>query len=352
MMPLSDPVKAMGASVPTFLALLVVSWLAMLGTMATWIGRAPVPGRETDRIISQAYSGGLALLVWIFLAALLLIASSKEVMPQEAGVAAWFVHPLSCAAALAAIAVLYHPDRYWPAAIPALMPVLIAGYVLYAFFPQVQTVPMTKAGFAMWGGVLVLSMAIVPEAIALAFPPGSGGSIQAKPGPEMDRFLDKQREQYRADVLNKLRQTDDETRLYELSNMVRPENPALQEVLECMRKLPNRQADAIQMLESQASEILPFIADIDLEPTPHLCTAARGYLHEMVRHREAGAITTPESFVGNEFEEGIPGIRWIAKNCGCKAELAEMEAYAHKQQQDAPQVVKFLDALAEITEQK
>ena len=46
------------------------------------------------------------------------------------------------------------------------------------------------------------------------------------------------------------------------------------------------------------------------------------------------------------------GIRWIAKNCGCKAELAEMEAYARKQQQDAPDVRSFLAALAEIQEQK
>jgi hypothetical protein len=134
--------------------------------------------------------------------------------------------------------------------------------------------------------------------------------------------------------------------------MVRPENPALQEVLDVMRKLPRRQADTIQMLESFKSDILPFIADIDLEPTPQLCTAARGYLHFMVVHRQASPITTPNSFVGNEFEEGIPGIRWIAKNCGCKAELVEMESYARAQQQDAPQVKKFLAALAEIMEQK
>jgi hypothetical protein len=93
MAPLPDAGKTMGASVPTFLVLFAICWLCMLGTMATWIGKTPVPGRDTDRMISQAYSGGFALLAWIFLAALLLIATSKEVMPAQMGFVAWLVHP-------------------------------------------------------------------------------------------------------------------------------------------------------------------------------------------------------------------------------------------------------------------
>ena len=182
---------------------------------------------------------------------------------------------------------------------------------------------------------------------------GGSGSIQAKPGPEMDRFMDQQRQRYRDDVMDKLRQADDETKLYELSNLIRPDNPALPEVLDFIRKLPNRQADAMGMLTSQGSSILEFIADIDLKPTAELCIAACGYLHEAVRSRLArldGA--AGNSFVGAEFEGGLPGIRWIAKNCGCKKELAEMKEYALKQRQDAPDVQKFLAALAEIMEEK
>jgi hypothetical protein len=351
MMSLPESAKTMGASVPTFLVLLAVCWLGMIGTMATWIGRTPVPGRETDRMISQAYSGGFALLVWIFLAALLLIASSKEVMPVQLGVLAWFVHPVSCAASLAAIAVLFKPERYWPAAIPVLMPLLIAGYVLYTFFPTVSTISVAQAGFAMWAVVSVLSLAVVPAAVAL-LPARGEGSVEDKPGPELDRFRERERQRYRDDVLDKLRQSDDETRLYELTNLIQPDNPALQEVLDFIRKLPGRQADAVMMLESQQDDILRVLADIDLQPTPQLCTAARGCLHRMVLHRQESLTQGPNSFVGMEFEKGVNGIRWIAKNCGCKAELAEMEAYARQQQQDAPDVQKFLAALAEIKEQK
>jgi len=318
--------------------------------MATWTGKTPVPGRETDRMISQAYSGGFALLAWIFLAALLLIATSKEVMPAQMGFVAWLVHPLSCVAALAAIASLFNPQRFWPTVIPAVMPLLIAGYVLYAFYPSMQTIPMLKAGAIMWTAVGVLSISVVPAAVSLL--PAGSGSIEAKPGPEMDAFEDKKRQQYRDDVLNTLRQTDEETRLYELSNLVRADNPALPQVLDVMRKLPLRQADAIQMLESLDTRVLTFLADIDLDATPQLCTAARGFLHGIVQSRLSSFGNTGNDFVGMEFSEGVNGIRWIAKNCGCKAELAEIEAYARQQKVEAPAVSDFLTALTEIRDEK
>jgi hypothetical protein len=53
-----------------------------------------------------------------------------------------------------------------------------------------------------------------------------------------------------------------------------------------------------------------------------------------------------------EFTEGIESIRWISKNCGCDAELAQMEAYARSQLQDAPEVQKFLADLDTIRAEK
>jgi hypothetical protein len=346
-MPPADPIKTMGSSVPVFLVLMAICWLGMLGTMSTWIAKAPVPGRETDRLISQAYSGGFSLLLWILLAGLLLIANSKDVLPPEVGLLTWFAHPLACAGSLAAIAVLFYPGRYWAAAIPAVAPLLVTGYVLYGFFPSVRSMPMTQAGYILWAGVLVLSLLVVPGALGL-MQASSSGSVEDKPGPELDRFKARERQRYRDEVLDKLRQSDDETKLYELSNLIRPDNPALPELMDFIRKMPHRQNDVIQMLSSQGSTILPFLADIDIQATPELCTAARGYLRGMVRSRLSMFHSGPENFVGMEFDEGIPGIRWISKNCGCKAELAEMAAYARQQNQDAPAVKKFLDALAEL----
>lgn len=353
MTPLPASAKSMGASVPVFLVLTLLCWLYMLRTIALWIGRTPVPGRETDRIMMQVTTAIAALLLWIFLAALLLIASSKHVLPREIGILAWFVHPLSGAAALLAIAVMYDPQLHWPAAIPAIAPIAIGGYVLYAFFPQAQTIPLAKAGFAMCGVVLALSLAIVPEVVHFLHTAAENdGSIDATPGPKLDAWMAKQREKRRKEELEELRKSDDETKLYELEHLVRPDSPVLKEALEFMRHLPNRQADATLQLQGQSSFILHFLGDIDLKATPELCTAARGYLRRAVRERTTGFNSGPSTFIGAEFTEGLNSIRWISKNCGCDAELAQIEAYARAQQQDSPEVRKFLADLVEIKDQR
>jgi len=115
---ISEPVKTMGTAAFVFLILTLVGWAALLRSIAIWIGKEPVAGRESDRVILQAWSGGIAVLVWILLAGLLLIASSKNALPGAVGAVAWIVHPLSLVAALAAIAVLYDPHKKWPSWFP------------------------------------------------------------------------------------------------------------------------------------------------------------------------------------------------------------------------------------------
>jgi hypothetical protein len=108
----------------------------------------------------------------------------------------------------------------------------------------------------------------------------------------------------------------------------------------------------IRMLVNLGSEPLVFLADIDIQPTPELCGAARHWLHQAVVQRQKMFHSGPEPFVGAEFEEGLRGIQWISTNCGCEKELDEIEAYARSQDQNAPAVQKFLAGLAAIRENK
>jgi len=110
--------------------------------------------------------------------------------------------------------------------------------------------------------------------------------------------------------------------------MMRSGSPVRQEALEFAHHLPNRQSDMIQMLVNSESEPLVFIADIDIQPTPELCNAARSWLHRAVVERQQMFHSGPEPFVGIEFEEGLSGIKWISANCGCEKELDEIAAYA------------------------
>lgn len=347
----SESSKSIGTAAPVFLVLTLVVWLYMLRTISLWIGKAPVPGRESDRMMAHLYSGILALLVWIFLAALLLIISSKQAEPPQIGAIAWLAHPISLAGAIAAIVILYNPATRWPVLIPVIAPMLIGGYILYALFPSIQKIPVANIGYVVWAMTTALTISIAPSTIRFARNALDDGSIEATPGPKLDAWMAKQREERRQRGLEELRKSDDETRLYELEHLIRPDSPVLKEALEFMRHQPNRQAEAVMMLQSQDSRILHFLGDIDLEPTPELCSAARGYLRQALREREKMS-NGLSPYIGAEFTEGVESIRWIAKHCGCDAELAALEAYARAQQQDAPDVQKFLQALASIKQTK
>jgi hypothetical protein len=338
----------MGMAGQVLLVLAFLCWAGMLISIFGWIGRVPTPGRETGRVVQQAYSGGAAVLLWIFLAALVLVGSSKQVVPSFVGALAWIALPLSGAGVLAAIGVLYEPQRHWPVLLPALSPLLIAGYVAYAFFP-LQTVSPTAAGLAVWGIVSALSLSIAPTAAAVMAAHG-GQSVSAEPGPELDRFMAKEAERARAQGLDELRQMDDETKLYEVEKWMRPNSPVREEALDIARKLPHRQANLIQMLYGRDSRALWLIDQIDVKPTPELCQAARAWLRNAIQDRRQMFHSGPEPFVGAEFEEGLAGIAWISTNCGCRVELDELDAYARVQDQNAPEVKQFLQALTAIRE--
>jgi hypothetical protein len=348
-----EPAKSIGVSEPVFLVLLLLCWILMMVSISGWIGKTPVPGRETDRMMAQAYSAGLALLIWIFLAALLLIASSKSFLPSSLGLAAWIVIPLSGLAALVAIAVLYKPQfLHWPVIIPAVAPILIAAYILYAALPSIQSIPLEKAGFIVFAIVVAMSVSIVPTAVQFAHDNLDDGSIDATPGPKLDEWMAKQKARELADSLAELRKFDEETKIYEVERYARPKSPVRKEALEVMRHITNRQADVILQLQGLNSSMLYLLPDIDLQPTPELCTAVRAYLHQAVQQRLTGSSPTGNSFVGSEFEDSVEGIHWVSKNCGCDAQLAEIEAYARSQDQSAPSVQKFLEALSAIKEDK
>jgi hypothetical protein len=264
---------------------------------------------------------------------------------------AWIGIPLSGLGALASIALLYDAQRRWPLVVPAFVPLLIGGYVVYAFLPALRTVSISSAGMAMWGVVALLSLPPVPVAMKFLEAQG-GGSVRAEPGPELDRFTAREHERARADGLSQLSKMDDETKLYEVTSWMRPNSPVRQEAVEFARHLPNRQADMIQMLLNLQSDPLVYLPDLDLQPTPELCNAARYWLHKAVVQRQQMFHDGPQRFVGMEFEEGLAGIRWISAHCGCEKELDEIEAYARAQDQTAPDVQKFLAGLAEIREKK
>ena len=172
----------------------------------------------------------------------------------------------------------------------------------------------------MWAAVLALSLSIVLPASQFKADHLDSGSIDATPGPKLDKWMAEQREARRAAGLKELSNIDDETTLSELDPLVRKDSPVLQETLAAMRRLPHRQAEAILRFHGDFTFILNLLPDIDLQPTPELCGAIRGYLRRYLRQERANR-PEPMGFVGASMQENIPSLGWISQHCDCDAEL-------------------------------
>ncbi len=343
--------KPMGFVAPVLFGLALLAWLGAMISVFSWIGAPAVPGRETDKVIRQAVSGGFVLLVWIFLGGLLLYAGARGALPAGAGTFAWIAHPISLLAALAAVAVLYDPAYRLALALPAVLPVLIGGYLALVFVSPANPY-LSRSGVMLWVVALFVSFSIVPPAVKFAEKYGDDGSIDATPGPALDRWMAKQQDQRRADGLKTLSRVDDETEIGEIENLTRGDSPVREEALATMRKLPHRQEETVRRLANAEGIILPLLPYLDLQPTPELCAAGKNWIRSSVNQRRRMNVANgPETFVGMEFTEGLPGIEWLAKNCDFKAELDLVEAYAKEQKQDAKEIQDFIASLQKIREQ-
>jgi hypothetical protein len=327
---------------PVFLVLALLAWLWMLRSFTSWVGKGYAGTGDSDKIAAQAWSAGGVLVAWIALAALLLIAGSRGALPGPIGVAIWVAHLASLGASILAVFLLNRPELRWPLAGPVGAPLLIAAYVVW-----VCIAPRVTPGIPDWSicaAILILSLPAVPSALQMI---GEGdGSIDATPGPKLDAWMAKQREARRVRELDELGKIDDDTTLSELQSHVQPDSPVLKEALEAMRKLPNRQAEAVQLLRGKSSFILHFLGDIDVEPTPELCEAARSYLREPAKpYRE----DPPEYVLYSALTEGVASIRWISEHCDCDAELAELEKTA-RASSSSPEAGKFIEAVVDMRE--
>ncbi|HEY1942112.1 MAG TPA: hypothetical protein VGH40_08325 [Roseiarcus sp.] len=119
---------------------------------------APPTGGGEERI-SQAYAGFfLTLWLWIALALLLVVGGVMGRMPGWAAITAALLHPVSGVAAFVALDAV---SRNVSGAIlfVALLPLLLAGYAVWARLPQLhEAYPPKTVSLAVWGAVALLTM--------------------------------------------------------------------------------------------------------------------------------------------------------------------------------------------------
>lgn len=130
-----------------------------IGLYVAVLANAVPPSGGGEERISQAFGAFfLTLWLWIVLAALLLVGGTMGQMPRWAAVSAIFLHPLSGVATFVALDAV---SRHVGGAIlfVALLPILIAGYAVWARLPQLhEAYPARPVSIAAWTTVLILSI--------------------------------------------------------------------------------------------------------------------------------------------------------------------------------------------------
>jgi hypothetical protein len=249
------------------LSLAVLLYAAMMSCLADAPG-----GDAFGRGLALAYAAFIGAVLWLVLAALLVVAAVKGRMPVWAAIGLVVLLPLSCVAVWMAGDAVGRGDSS-ALLMPALLPPLFALYALWARLPALHA--RLRAGFvsAVLGAAIVFLTAVPFVAMTRA----------ALPDPARDARLAeaaKVQEEERAKEQQAARDRD-EAEFARLGPDSALESYLLYLHTETygararagIGQLKNRQADAIAMLAKGRLLDLWDLRELDLSPTADLCQA-------------------------------------------------------------------------------
>jgi hypothetical protein len=297
------------------------------------------------RGLALAYGAILGTALWIVLAVLLTVAAVNGRMPVWAILALVVLVPLSC------VVMWFAGDAYargdtsaiW---VPALLPPLLALYVLWARLPALH------ATFR-----AVPTSAVLGAAIAyLTVAPLVAMTRAALPDPARDARLEeagRAQEEQRAQEQRAARDRE-EAQFASLG----PDSPLAsyliyltsmaygERALAGIRRVRNRQADAALLLQQGRLTDLRDLAQFDVAPTAELC---RAYGEALAG--AAGRVTkarTDYLMTATDLELQVPNIRWLAANrCDLGPSLGLLETNL-RAVADSDRMTRFADTLAAL----
>jgi hypothetical protein len=322
------------------LVLAALLYAAMLGCLA----EAPNADAFGQAIV-LLYAAFLGAVLWLVLAALLLIAVARGRMPLWATLAMVVLWPLSAVAVWMASGAYSGGDSssIW---VPALLPPLFALYALWARLPALHATLRAGTTSAMFAGAIaVLAVTPMVTATRAALPDPARDARLAEAGKAQEEqrararqaALDRQEAQFAslgpdsalADYL-----------IY-LSSMAYGER-----ALAGIRRVRNRQADAALLLQQGRIADLRELSHFDVVPTAELCQAYGAALAAA-----AGKVTKARSdylSAATDLELQLPNMKWlIANRCDLGQPLGLLETNV-RAVADSDRMTQFADKLAAL----
>ena len=288
------------------LSLAAVLYAAMMSCLADAPG-----GDAFGRGLALAYAAFIGAVLWLVLAALLIVAAVKGRMPGWAALGLVVLLPLSCVAVWMAGDAVGRGDGS-ALLMPALLPPLYALYALWARLPALHARLPAGVVSAVLGAAIVFLTAVPFVAMTRA----------ALPDPARDARLAeaaKVQEEEQAKERQAARDRD-EAEFARLGSDSPLESYLLYLHTETygararagIRQLTNRQGDAIAMLGKGRLLDLWDLRELDLQPTADLCHAYGAALTGAA----AKVSKTQSNYLGVaiDLEGQLPNMRWLVAN--------------------------------------
>jgi hypothetical protein len=316
--------KTLDTTGVVLIVLATVGWLLIAINVSFVAGQSGEGDAAMGKALSTFATLAFVVVTWLLMAALLIRATSQDVMPSWAGFVAAILMLLSGAAAIASMFLLGDPSIRWPAVIPVVVPVLILAYVVCAYLPALSAaMARPQIGGLFWAAVLLLSLAPWP-AVARR----REKSAQARVAAEKIREQQTQAadEQKKAAALAQIQQMKANSHLWDWLTLLDAESGVQQEALAAFRANLNRQDDVESWLGNSIST-MGYVAALDIKPTPKLCDAAKRWCKKFSDNMQ------PQNGQPSYYEEkklldpAMSGLRWFyANGCSLDEGVASIEA--------------------------
>ena len=280
--------------------------------------------------LSRAYAAIELIVLWLLLGALAVLAVVKGTFARPGGIAALVLIPVSGLAAAQALALLANPalaPYRWPIVIPALLPPLVIAACLWALRPGWRAPHADRNATAIvWGGTLILTLAIVPMMLMRN---------------QAETRVIAQRDKLEAEFAN----LPTEPALWDLTPfLIGSGTGKSSEALERARRLDRRQNDTEVML-ARGDFPLVYLAALDLTPSDTLCEKARGLLR-----RRVDALTPPEGTqkkyteIAARVTGAVAAMEWlVGYGCACDDEALAWEAMAKRYRDPGYEIYRLRD---------
>ena len=329
-----------------FVVLLVIAGLLYAFML---LNAAAAPDLESiDKGVAAIYALISIVLLWIVLAVLLVLAAVGGSMPGWAAMATYLLHPLSGAAAVAALIMLSGPSNppHWPIIMLIVLPLLLALYSVWARQPRLHAaLSATAISAAMLGSLFVLSSGLLGYVTIADMQVSRQAVIDRRE--YAARLAAHELAEQQANLARFQRLTD-QSPLPEWQPFIGKGNILEPQAVERIRKVPHRQSDAEAMLHDGNGFPLFHIRQLDLRATPEFCAAASTFL---VKNAAAHRPDVPDrAYVmeADQFDIYLPAMQWlVGQHCDMTAAVSAVQD-AVRAYPPAPEREKILATLARL----